>query len=188
MLNCRHFSTAAATVTAAIPLPSACVHIGHYDYYCQYYSHRRQIITVKAVPMPLLAFAVTTVIAAAGAVLAHQSCSASSDSGSVADYRFQAGLIVGRQTTIPDQKTIVTAAEVAIEFGQLVGYIHHIIINFDVNGEGANCFHSHCCTTNDGIIMAGAKAMVTRVQQIRQFSSSQASSCWRGSFSGNPAY
>ena len=139
--------------------------------------------------MPLLASAVTTVIAAAGAVLAHQSCSASSDSGSVADYRFQVGLIVGRRTTIPDQKTIATAAEVAIKFGQLVGYIHHIIINFDVDGEGANCFHSHCCTTNDGIIIAAkAKAMVTRVPQIRQFSSSQASSCWRGSFSGNPAY
>ena len=137
--------------------------------------------------MPLLAFAVTTVIAAAGAVLAHQSCSASSDSGSVADYRFQVGLIVGRQTTIPDQKTIVAAMEVAIKFGQLVGYIHHIIINFDVDGEGANCFHSHCCTTNDGIIIM-AKAKVTRVQQIRQFSSSQASSYWRGSFSGNPAY
>ena len=138
--------------------------------------------------MPLLAFAVTTVIAAAGAVLAHQSCSASSDSSSVADYRFQVGLIVGRQTTIPDQKTIVAAMEVAIKFGQLVGYIHHIIINFDVDGEGANCFHSHCCTTNDGIIMAGAKAEVTRVPQIRQFGSSQASSCLRGSFSGNPAY
>ena len=136
--------------------------------------------------MPLLASAVTTVIATAGAVLAHLSCSASSDSGSVADYRFQVGLIVGRLMTKPDQKTIVTAKEVAIKFGQLTGYIHHIIINFDVDGEGANCFHSHCCTTNDGIIMAGAK--VTRVPQIRQFSSSQASSCWRGSFSGNPAY
>ena len=137
--------------------------------------------------MPLLAFAVTTVIAAAGAVLAHQSCSASSDSSSVADYRFQVGLIVGRQTTIPDQKTIVAAMEVAIKFGQLVGYIHHIIINFDVDGEGANCFHSRCCTTNDGIIIA-AKAEVTRVPQIRHLSSSQASSYWRGSFSGNPAY
>ena len=137
--------------------------------------------------MPLLASAVTTVIATAGAVLAHQSCSASSDSGSVADYRFQVGLIVGRLMTKPDQKTIVTAKEVAIKFGQLTGYIHHIIINFDVDGEGANCFHSHCCTTNDGIIIA-AKAEVTRVPQIRQFSSSQASSCWRGSFSGNPAY
>ena len=137
--------------------------------------------------MPLLAFAVTTVIAAAGAVLAHQSCSASSDSGSVADYRFQVGLIVGRRTTIPDQKTIATAKEVAIKFGQLVGYIHHIIINFDVDGEGANCFHSHCCTTNDGIIIA-AKAKVTRVPQIRQVSSSQASSYWRESFSGNLAY
>ena len=137
--------------------------------------------------MPLLAFAVTTVIAAAGAVLAHQSCSASSDSSSVADYRFQVGLIVGRRTTKPDQKTIVTAMEVAIKFGQLVGYIHHIIINFDVDGEGANCFHSHCCTTNDGIIIA-AMAEVTRVPQIRHLSSSQASSCLRGSFSGNPAY
>ena len=137
--------------------------------------------------MPLLAFAVTTVIAAAGAVLAHQSCFASSDSGSVADYRFQVGLIVGRRTTKPDQKTIVAAMEVAIKFGQLVGYIHHIIINFDVDGEGANCFHSHCCTTNDGIIIM-AMAKVTRVPQIRQFGSSQASSYWRGSFSGNLAY
>ena len=141
--------------------------------------------------MPLLASAVTTVIAAAaGAVLAHQSCSADSSSGSVADYRFQVGLKVGRLRRKPDQIIAATAVEVAIRFGQLIGYIHHIIINFDddAGGEGANCFHSHCCT-NDGIIMARARAKVTRVvPQIRHLSSSQASSYWRGSSSGNLAY